>query len=296
MNASATFPEEWWHGHSRAYVSLMRRYERRLADAATHVFVVSARMRTYLLELGIAPEKVILLPNAADPKRFIPEHRDAGAIRAQFRLQDKVVVGFAGAFRRFHDVDIVLNAAAMLQHTETQVHILLVGEGPSSDRLQSRVREEGLSSMVTFAGRIPHEQMPAFVGAMDVTLAPAPALEEFHFSPLKIFEYMGAAKPVIASRIGEIETIIREGENGLLVAPGDVEQLCAAIRRLVRDPAMRERLGRAARRDIETKHNWTRNAAAVVDVANQSLNRDLKFWQRGSTKARATQLRADLSE
>jgi glycosyltransferase involved in cell wall biosynthesis len=83
-------------------------------------------------------------------------------------------------------------------------------------------------------------------------------------SPMKLLEYMSMERAVIAPRQRNIQDIVEDGVTGLLFAPGNTAQLQAALRRLVQDPALRVRLGKAARRKVELDRNWTNNAAAAL--------------------------------
>src|SRR5204863_4477838 len=111
---------------------------------------------------------------------------------------------------------------------------------------------------------VPHEEIPRYLGVMDVALAPYPALEDFYYSPLKLFEYMAAGKAVVASNTGQVAQIIHHGVTGLLYEPGDRAGLLRCLRELRRNPALRQELGRNARRACEA-FTWERNAARVLE-------------------------------
>jgi glycosyltransferase involved in cell wall biosynthesis len=106
---------------------------------------------------------------------------------------------------------------------------------------------------------------------MDVAVAPYPRLADFHFSPLKLFEYMAVGKPLVASRYPDIASVVEDGAAGLLIEPGDVRELSAAIQRLLRDPELAARLGARARRTVAAAHTWRRNAEAVTREAQRAL-------------------------
>jgi glycosyltransferase involved in cell wall biosynthesis len=91
-------------------------------------------------------------------------------------------------------------------------------------------------------------------------------MTDFYFSPLKLFEYMAAGRAVVASRIGQIPEIVRDGETGLLTVPGDPVDLAAKIRCLYRDRHLRERLGCEARRESFHHHGWDSRVGAVMEL------------------------------
>ena len=102
---------------------------------------------------------------------------------------------------------------------------------------------------------------------MDVAVAPYPELKEHYFSPLKLFEYMAAGLPIVASRSGQIDQVIEHGVNGLLYPPGDVEGLLAAIRQVREDEMLARTLGANARDDACEKHSWDDRVDRVLKFA-----------------------------
>jgi glycosyltransferase involved in cell wall biosynthesis len=174
---------------------------------------------------------VRVLPNAVDTDLFRPDV-DGAQVRRRCDLDGRFVVGFAGTFKAWHGVDILLAAFRDLRQTDPSIHLLLVGDGPLRPALEETVRTTGLEEAVTFAGRVAHDAMPAYLAAMDIAVAPYPALDEFYFSPLKIFEYMAAGRAVLASRVGQVVDLIVDGETGLLFDPGDDTGLVDRIQRL----------------------------------------------------------------
>jgi glycosyltransferase involved in cell wall biosynthesis len=122
---------------------------------------------------------------------------------------------------------------------------LLVGDGEHRGDLESACRAEGLLGRVRFTGRKAHAQVPPLVAAMDIAVLPD---SNGYGSPMKLFEYLAMGKAVVAPRVGPVEEIVRDGENGLLVPPGDAEAFAAAIRRALGE---RDRLAAAAPASVE---------------------------------------------
>ena len=124
---------------------------------------------------------------------------------------------------------------------------MLVGDGAERPRMADLAARLGIGDAVVFTGAVGHREIPQFVGAMDIGLVLANADEDFHYSPLKMREYMAAAVPVVAPRLGEIPRTLTDGADGLLYEAGDAAGLAAHLVRLHDDPALRERIGRAGR-------------------------------------------------
>jgi glycosyltransferase involved in cell wall biosynthesis len=102
---------------------------------------------------------------------------------------------------------------------------------------------------------------------MDVAVAPYPDAKRFYFSPLKVYEYLASARAVVASRVGQVAAIIQHEVNGLLCPPGDAASLAAALERLHGDPALRTRLGQAARASVLEHQSWEARAATIIALA-----------------------------
>jgi glycosyltransferase involved in cell wall biosynthesis len=102
---------------------------------------------------------------------------------------------------------------------------------------------------------------------MDVATAPYPPLDDPYFSPLKLYEYMAAGLPVVASAVGQVVDVVGDGRAGVLVAPGDVTALTAALTALRADPARRRRLGAAARRQVVAHHGWDATVDRLLALA-----------------------------
>jgi glycosyltransferase involved in cell wall biosynthesis len=115
---------------------------------------------------------------------------------------------------------------------------------------------------------------------MDAAVAPYPKLANFYFSPLKVFEYMAAGLPIVASRTGQVAQLIEDGVTGLLYEPGDIGAMFEALERLRRDSQLRVDLGRAARAAILRGHTWRTIVERILGIsrrnhASVTLNRSV---------------------
>jgi glycosyltransferase involved in cell wall biosynthesis len=102
---------------------------------------------------------------------------------------------------------------------------------------------------------------------MDVAVAPYPALANFYFSPLKVYEYMAAGVAVVASRIGQLQNLIEPEANGMLVTPGAPDELALALERLLSEPELRKRLGSTARAMVLRDHTWDAVVSKIFSLA-----------------------------
>jgi len=263
VNAPLT-DEEQRYREGLAFPSLARWAERRIWRRADLLVAVSQALQRHVERAGVAPGKVRLLPNAVDSRLFQAGDSEPVALRSRLRLDGRFVVGFTGSFKVWHGVDILLEAFGRLHGEDGSAHLLLVGDGPMREGLERDTRRLGLEGAVTLAGAVPHEEVPRYLAAMDVAVAPYPALGDFYYSPLKLYEYMAAGRPVVASRIGQVADVVRDGVTGLLYEPGNGEELLRCLRRLRSDRRLRAELGVNARLACE-ENTWSRSAARVVE-------------------------------
>jgi glycosyltransferase involved in cell wall biosynthesis len=232
--------------------------------AAAAILVVSDELKRYVMGQGAPAEKVHVLPNAVDPALFHPAVT-GGHIRYRHRLHDRIIVGFVGRPRPWHDLETLLVALDQLRQAEPRYHLMLVGQ--ADEAIQRRIGELGLADTVTLTGPVPHAEVPAHIAAFDVAVAPHPALPDFYFSPLKLFEYLACGVPVVATAIGQISQIIRPGESGYLYPPGDAAALAAAITRLLADPGEARAIAWRGAAWVLANHTWDGNAARVIGLA-----------------------------
>jgi glycosyltransferase involved in cell wall biosynthesis len=267
FNGSEVWVSKQWDPIGQ--LSLLRRFERLNLRAADLVFVVSEVQRRDLIAAGFEPKKIIINPNGVDTDRFHPGcgGRD---IRRRLGIESKTVVGFVGTFGPWHGAPVLAEAASLVE-ANTNCHFLFVGDG--DERAQTEAIVQGTGVHATFTGRIPHSEIAAYLDACDVLVSPhVPANDgsEFFGSPTKLFEYMSMAKPVIASRLGQIAEVIRDGENGLLVEPRDAAALARAIDRLMREESLRRHLGAGARQTVIERYTWRHNASRVFDAMKRN--------------------------
>lgn len=249
-------------------LSLLERFERLNLAAAARIFVVSEVERRNLLRAGVSACKIIVNPNGVDADRFQPGVGGEGVRRELGIDDDETLAGFVGTFGPWHGV-LALAEAIKLIPAEARVRFLLIGSGVLRDEVERTLREAGALRRVIFTGVVSHQKVPALLDACDVLVSPHVPLEDgsdFFGSPTKLFEYMAMGKGIVASRLGQIGEVLTDEETALLVEPGDARELSGAILRLTNSPALRQRLGAAARAEAVAHHTWERNAGRILDA------------------------------
>jgi len=241
-----------------------------LLRGADRVACVSNAIVDWVRALGVPSERVLLLPNAADPERF-PAAESAptrGERPAEWR--DAFVVGFTGSLKPWHGLPIALEAMRLAVREMPRLRLVILGDGPEKDRLQSRTRELGLEDHVRLLGAVGHEEIPRHLATWDAFVAPYPRIDPFYFSPLKVYEAMAAGLPVIASAQGDLPVLLANGSAGVLVEPDQATSLARAFVALARDPERARVLGRAARDEILRAHTWDHRARTLFQAVESA--------------------------
>jgi glycosyltransferase involved in cell wall biosynthesis len=206
---------------------------------ARHVFCPSSYLRDVALLWGLDTGRVTVLPN---PAPAIPPMPTRELLRAELELDGDVLV-FAGRLGPQKAVGVLLDA---LVHA-SGVSLVIAGDGPERSALERRALELGLDARVRFLGSVPRENVLRLFRAADASVLPS-AWENF---PHTVVEALAVGCPVIATAVGGVPEVVREGENGLLVPPGDAAALADSIERFFGDASLRERLRGAAARSVE---------------------------------------------
>lgn len=227
-----------------------RRAARTAFAAASLVVCVSDPVAAWARASGA--ERVAVVPNGVNTRRIRPAPADARGPYAR----GPYTVGFVGTLKPWHGVETLVDAMGLLRG-DPPCRLLVIGDGPAAPALRAQAARQGVD--VHFAGAVAPDDVPALLATLDVGVAPYPAAAgEHYFSPLKVYEYLAAGLPVVASRIGQIPQIVTHGRTGLLTDPGDAADLARALAALRDDPRRRARMGRVARADAVEHHDWHR--------------------------------------
>lgn len=254
----------------KLYLSrVSRTFERRICSAATRVIVVSTPLKRFLVSIGVPDDRIVVMPNGADPDAFAPDH-DASALRSRLGLDGATVVGFSGILRPWHGLDLLLEAFARLARGDPRLHLLIVGDGPIRADLDADIAARSLSNRVTITGRVPHQHVRDYVALMDVAVSPRAT---FYASPMKVLEYMAMGKALVAPAMDNLRDIITDGVDGVLFEPERIDSLEAALLSLTADPARGAALGAAARSTIENARTWRHNALDVIAMLEEARSR-----------------------
>lgn len=264
-----------WPRLDRPVHALLLRTFRR-ADA---VVALGGELAEELRAAGFPATRIIRIPNGVDHRRFAPADATIRRTRQAVLGLTGPVLTFVGRLHEQKNLPILLRATTELRGAWPGLHLLLVGEGPERESLGRLVAELDLQDHVTFTGS--SVDVAPFLCATDVFVHPSRA----EGMPGALLEAMAAGLACVATRIGGTVDIITDGVDGILVEPGDVGGMVAAIARLLGDPALRGRLAAAARQTVETRFTIEEVASRYATLYGRLLeawrsprNRGAEAW------------------
>jgi glycosyltransferase involved in cell wall biosynthesis len=236
---------------------------------AERVFVITEALKHEMAERGVPEEKLVVLPNGVHTELFQPRERDA-ELEASLGLRGKTVIGYAGGLVDYEGLDLLLEAVAELKHQRSgdlhpDFHTVVVGDGHHESTLHALAERLGVLDVVTFTGRVPHEQVPRYLSLFDVApfpRLPLPVCEMI--SPIKPFESMASGKAVVVSSVAALTEIVQDRTTGLVFEKGSATDLARALGELLDSPELRFKLGESARTWVTNERDWS----SVVDIVD----------------------------
>jgi glycosyltransferase involved in cell wall biosynthesis len=212
---------------------------------------------------------VLVNPNGVDVDRLA---RFRGRTPAEWRAAtgrpEAPTVGFVGTFGLWHGVKLLPDMVSAVAELVPGARWILIGDGALHAEVGDELERRGLGETVLMPGVIEHERALELLAASDVCVSPHvpnPDGSRFFGSPTKLFEYMGLAKPIVASDLEQIGEVIEHDVTGILHPPGDVDAAAAAVARLLGDAGLRERLGSAALMEAERTYTWRAHVGRILE-------------------------------
>src|SRR6266508_5750579 len=242
-----------FHGHVlRGYFGpvrslVFRLLERWLAGHTTALIAVSPQVRDDLVALRVAPpERFVVIRLGIELGERVAGAGD-GRVESRRYLgipPDRFAVGWIGRMTAVKRTDDVLVAFKRLRDEGVDAVLCLVGDGPDRLQLERRAHELGVMRDTLFLGY--QNDVAEYFAAFDAFMLPS-ANEG---TPVTTIEALAAGTPVVATRVGGVPDVVRDGEDGFLVDPGDVDELAERLAALAHDPALRKRMGAAGRERV----------------------------------------------
>lgn len=261
--------ERWWRRW------LFRVLERLAARWCDHLIMISEPLIDWALRERIAPrEQMTKIYSGIDLSAF-RQPGNVTALRAELGFRNhEFVVGEVAKLWPGKGHEVLFRAAATLKARIPQLRLMVVGEGELRQTLQELAKRLGIHDRVVFTGF--RQDVPTLTHLFDVAVLPS----FFEGMGRAIIEAQAAGKPVIASCVGGIPDLIVEGQTGLLVEPGNVEQLAEAIWRLYTQPELRRQLGQAAQRAVDGRFEANAMVQQIVNLYDKLLQQQFGTQDR----------------
>ncbi|MAZ90111.1 MAG: glycosyltransferase, exosortase A system-associated [Cellvibrionaceae bacterium] len=245
---------------------LTRALETYVFSQAEAVTTICQGLKDDVIDRGVDPNKITVIPNAVDLKKFTETNEsEMGNVFNDLKrnhpdIQEYTLIGFFGSFYEYEGLSMLLDTMALLKQSGQKVFLLLAGGGPHEEQITQKIRDLKLDDVVKFNGRVPHEVIQEYYQAVDFMVYPRLSMRLTELvTPLKPLEAMAKGKIVIASSVGGHKELIRDGETGLLFSAGCSRSLAdiivTAIGKKGQWPIIRAR----ARKFVEEERNWHRS-------------------------------------
>jgi glycosyltransferase involved in cell wall biosynthesis len=252
------------------FKSLAMVIERWVFRRANGLVFVSSVFRDRAIEVHghIAP--TIVSPNAANIAQFTFTQSQRDEARRKWGLEGHVVCGYLGAFVPWHAIDQFVYRIADRLAAAPHLKLLLVGDGAKFDEVKAFVADKGLQEQVILVGRVPHDQVPGLLAAMDMAILPSAG---DYTSPVKLFEFMACGVPPIAPDFLPIREVLRPGETGWMFQAGNLDEAVSQVLARSRDEATLRQVGSAARTYITEHRQWRHNILQLQDFVAEVADR-----------------------
>ncbi len=230
---------------------------------ATSVFVVSEESRQRCLEIGAAPEAVFVVGNTPWP---LPDLRVRPPLPSDLAgWEDRTVVIFLGNLLSDRGLLDAVDAMARARQSAPELALAIVGDGPEQARIAQRVAEAGVSEHVRLLGWKIHSEHAAYYAHAAIGILPFLFTEHIDITLAnKLFDYMAAGLPIVASDVRPMRRVLEETGAGVLVPPGNVAALADALVALAADPERRRCLGRHGRQAVESEYSWDADRSRML--------------------------------
>jgi glycosyltransferase involved in cell wall biosynthesis len=235
--------------------------DRRVFANARLLVTVSSYLRDHLVrDYGIAPQKIVVTPNAADPTSFDPGVTPVSTVEGT-PLAGKFVIGFVGTFAPWHGLSLLLEAFERIAPAHPDAVLLLIGDGPDRAAIIERAAMAGLSARVLCPGEVANKELAPYLARFDAAVLPD---TNEYGSPMKLFEYLALARPVVAPDYGPVNDVLDDGDTGLIFARRDVAALAERLEILIRDRESARSLGSRGRDMLVSSRTWLHNVDTVL--------------------------------
>lgn len=242
--------------------------------SAGRIVTVSYGLKKALSEeYGLQSEKIIVIFNGANIDLFKPMNRNKCLKELGFDNKSRYI-GFVGNLVPWQGVDQLIKIAPMILEKIPDIRFLIVGDGIMRHELENLANELGIKDKIIFTGFVPHEDVPKYINAFEVCVAPFSGIErnvKYSFSAIKLYEYMACGRPVVTTDVCGIKDEIKKLNLGKVIRADDSKGLTSSIVELLEDRQLQSTLGEKARNWVTKEHSWKHVAERVTKVCEDVL-------------------------
>jgi len=251
-------PQVWeaakWGVKRPIWGKLLEKMETKSLKRADIVACVSQQVADKLKRMGIPENKILVSPMAVDAHLF--SKANSWHIIEDYNLKDKFILGWTGSFRSFHGLDILLHVFKKVHESINSSRLVLVGDGFEMENIVKLTNDLGIKDAVVFTGRKSFPEIPDYVDVFDLAIVSARRASDFHYSPLKLREYLGAGKATLAPNAGEIPRMFQDDIHLKLYNVGDIEGTAQKIIELYNDQEKRNLIAIRGKEYILKNGTW----------------------------------------
>lgn len=248
--------------------------EKREADnlkRADIVGCVSEEVAGQLQKMGVEKSKIKVIPMLVDTTLFTPKAKDSSII-GRYNLEDKIVIGWTGSFRSFHGLDKVISAFKDISKQREDAVLMLVGDGQLKADIQNLVEELNLEDKVIFTGSQKFTDIPDFLSTFDIALVSANSSKGFHYSPLKLREYLACQKATIVPHAGDLPDQFKDEEEVLFYDVDKEDGLFKALQQIMEDKSLRIRLENNGYQKVIKSGTWYSELKRILNYFDFTFN------------------------
>ena len=202
-------------------------------------------------EAGVEPSKVVSIPTGVNLEQFDPLRRDGHVIRKELGIAEDIpLIGMVTVLRSWKGHRIFLQAIPLVLKAVPSARFLIVGDGPQRENIQGWVEGMGLNEVVMMVGH--REDIPELLAALDIVVLSSTAAEGV---PQALVQALAMQRPVVATDVGGVGELIRDGETGLLIPPHDPQALARSVIKLLRDRGLSKELACRGRQLVQRHYS-----------------------------------------
>lgn len=210
-------------------------------------------------------KKIFVTPFGVDMNKFKP---------LSVQKPENIIVGTVKALSDKYGIGDLVKAFAAIYQKNQNTELLIVGDGPQKEEYKQLAKDLKIDHVTTFTGRVPNDQVPAFINKMSVFAVPS--TEDSESFGVAAVESMACGVPVVVSNVGGLPEVVKEGETGFVVPKESPDELAEAMNTLINDEEKRTQMGTAGIAHVKANYNWVDNANGMLELYDQTLKEGMQ--------------------